>query len=870
MKRIIQSTLSLSLAAALFPAAMLPQAATAEIRHVKTSRDGGTAQGDGKSWNTASNDLQKMINESRSNDEVWVFAGIYKPKRTANEWNSINIPTSYPTTDGERNNAFVLKGGVKIYGGFTSPVPEGAVPEFGTTGRDGTSTLSGDLDDVPGISDGDAFHVVIAAGIGDGAEVEGPEISAATVLDGFTITGGNAGEANSGSIKVNGQTVGEDSGGGIINIYSSPVLTHLVISGNHARSNGGGMYNNSSSPTLINVLISGNSAAAGGGGIYNTGTSNATLINVTISGNNAATGGGIYNNDESSPGLTGTIVWGNSNTNVYNGGSLDPKYRYSLVQGINLAGKDNSLDGTGETNSPRFVHPIAPSSTPTADGDYRLQTTTRIIDKGDNDAYLEAFTPSLPGFDGKTDLAGDPRLYGDNIDLGAYECAPFRSISINPSADHVFDPATFGYTNQTPLTVTVTNTGNMPTGALTVKPGGKNASSFIISDNKTASGIDASYDGQTFKVAPAGGLGVGTYNATVTVGDGNDISSLNFGVRFTVDKATPALSDLNYTPPAAVTYNGQPQPFPITRKTAGIGDITVYYNGHTAVPVDAGTYTITVSIAANANYDAATLSFGSDYVINPITPTIDDLDFHIGNINYDGRPHPVDVAAVNGVEGLGDITVYYNGSTTPPVNRGTYAVTIDMAPGVNYGAVPGMALGLFTILDPPSPLVRFRVQIPAAEGMATHPPAGTYYVGGNTDFAFTLTLDAPSLDGTLPRIRTNRANVPAGSDLRITPNSDGSYTVIIIDILQHIDLTLSAPTDNESVADASLELYAAPGAIVVANSRPDAATLHVYSLTGALIRLTNVPPGTTRIPVTPGVYMVTDGSSFRRKTVVIR
>jgi hypothetical protein len=37
-----------------------------------------------------------------------------------------------------------------------------------------------------------------------------------------------------------------------------------------------------------------------------------------------------------------------------------------------------------------------------------------------------------------------------------------------------------------------------------------------------------------------------------------------------------------------------------------------------------------------------------------------------------------------------------------------------------------------------------------------------------------------------------------------------------------------------------------------------------------LVRLTTVPPGTTRLSVAPGIYIVTDGGAFRRKTAVTR
>jgi hypothetical protein len=987
MKRLIQSTFRLSLAAAILIAVMLPQTAAAIIRYVKPVASGS---GDGLSWDNASNNLQDMINKSNPNtdDEVWVFAGTYYPKYTADGWNGSDL------VEGEaRDRAFVLKAGVKIYGGFTDLAE--ILSAFGEESRTGTSTLSGDIDNVTGLSDGDAYHVVVIAGT---------DIDGETVLDGFTISGGNANGGINNPITVNGVgSIYKERGGGIYNQHSSPELTNLIISGNKAGSSqeglGGGIVirgvnkDNHSFPVLTNVVISGNTAALGGGigsqysspvlnrvdiseneadmygggiysgdsflaleevtisdntvkgpdgygggiynlgnsaiqrseielsnvtitnnkvidgygggianhkyassiltdviisgnyagvdgggiynvdhsfselenvlisgnsvlryggGIYNNESSYSNLTNVTISGNYAEfDGGGISNNDNASPSaVTNTIVWGNgtgdngNDPNVYNHlASNNSTYDHSLVGGVDLTG-----GGTGNfdgTTDPQFVSPIAPSPTPTTGGDYHLWTDSPLIGGGDGGVSLgvyEEFTT----------------YYGINL--------------LNPTGSHDFGQEFYNYAGQTPLTVNVKNTGNKPTGSLRVGLSGTNANSFVITANDVAGGISDRGGTKTFNVAPVNGLSVGTYSATVTVTVVGDPSkSQSFNVSFKVDKATPDAPDLNYTLPATVTYNGQPQPLSVTKKTASIGDITVKYDGNsTPVPVNAGEYVITVSIDANANYNAvASLSLGN-YTIARAVPTVADLDFSVKSINYDGRPHPVNVAAAKGVNGLGEITVYYNGSTTPPVDRGRYIVTIDIAPGLNYTAVTGLTLGSFSILEAPTPSVLYSVELPSAAGLATSPLAGTYYVYGGEDFTFRLTLAVPSLNGTLPQVQTNRTNVPAGSDLQITPNADGSYTVVILDILQHIKITLSTPMDNASVAAADLEVYAAPGAIAVANSRSDAATLHVYSLAGMLVRQTTVPPGTTRIAVPPGIYIVTDGGAFRRKAAVVR
>ncbi|MCH7849187.1 MAG: right-handed parallel beta-helix repeat-containing protein, partial [Planctomycetes bacterium] len=100
---------------------------------------------------------------------------------------------------------------------------------------------------------------------------EGPD----SVLEGFTITGGNS-----------------SSGGGMLNINSSPTVTNCTFNENDAARSGGGMYNDGSSPKVTNSTFSGNSAGfpdAFGGGMYNNGGS-PTVTNCTFAGNEAAVG----------------------------------------------------------------------------------------------------------------------------------------------------------------------------------------------------------------------------------------------------------------------------------------------------------------------------------------------------------------------------------------------------------------------------------------------------------------------------------------------------------------------------------------------------------------------------------------------------
>jgi hypothetical protein len=80
--------------------------------------------------------------------------------------------------------------------------------------------------------------------------VTGSETDATAVLDGFTITGGNA----------KNLWTENDEGGGIIIVEGSPTLRNCTFEMNLAL-NGGGMRCYRSSPTIINCIFRRNSAA---------------------------------------------------------------------------------------------------------------------------------------------------------------------------------------------------------------------------------------------------------------------------------------------------------------------------------------------------------------------------------------------------------------------------------------------------------------------------------------------------------------------------------------------------------------------------------------------------------------------------------
>ena len=128
----------------------------------------------------------------------------------------------------------------------------------------------------------------------------------------------------------------------------------------------------------------------------------------------------------------------------------------------------------------------------------------------------------------------DLSKFGESaVTVTATPPAPTFSIALDIGGTYSFPAATVGYGAQSPLSVTVTNTGNRETGALTAALSGTNAGSFTLSASSVSS---IAVDGSTsFDVVPNTGLAAGTYTATVTVSGGSGIAPQTFNVSFAVN-----------------------------------------------------------------------------------------------------------------------------------------------------------------------------------------------------------------------------------------------------------------------------------------------------------------------------------------------
>lgn len=417
----------------------------------------GAGTRSGNSWANATPSIEEAQSLAFThNAVVWVAAGTYYGDTTA-------------------ANAFTMKDGVNVYGGFAGDEPA----NYDLSLRDFMANET--------ILDGDSTRRVLN---------QPNDFNTKTVWDGFTIrngwTSGNGGGANllrrgvlnnsyisnntaffGGGIHAKSSVVSNCTiyhntatasnpytyslyGGGGLYVTSTTVY-NCKIDGNMSRYNGGGISvgastvyncqitnntarksgggveysggticscvvsNNkavesngggvSGSATIRNCLVSNNTSGYYGGGVYSAHVENSTIVRNSA----ASAGGGIYS--LSSAGLINSIVWGNEkNGSSDNIGGPGVTCTYSAVEG--------GYDGEGNIpldkciDSTLFVKPslMAGASDTTADVDWHLQQGSFCVNRGNNSAVTDSL-----------DLDGTARIKRDTVDMGCYESDYFSA-----------------------------------------------------------------------------------------------------------------------------------------------------------------------------------------------------------------------------------------------------------------------------------------------------------------------------------------------------------------------------------------------------------------------------------------------------------
>lgn len=402
----------------------------------------------GTSWDDAHTALQAALRGAGPRNELWVAGGTYTPVVPADPAN---------VTTAEREASFRITGdqdGLQVYGGFAGGETERAQRQ----GAANPTVLSGDIGGEGDASD-NSYHVVVFDG---GNAMRGDvdaNITAETVLDGVTITAGNANgnfpDLSGGGLYCDGSGT---NGAGAGNACS-PTLTDVQFIGNAARF-GGAIYSIASGGGASHMQIARasffeNDASESGGAIYFAGDNGsiATRVVNSVFVDNTASHIGFddgnagqqpqfihstftgaseqavdvfyYDTGQTPIQAINSVFWNNGPGGIAgsSGSVAEPDaavaVRYSIVEEARYT---TGTDGASNTQAnPRFADADAPLGPDgvfgTSDDGLRLQPTSPAI-------ALGTYAPFEPGGSAEqvtTDLTGQARRFGLFPDLGPYE-----------------------------------------------------------------------------------------------------------------------------------------------------------------------------------------------------------------------------------------------------------------------------------------------------------------------------------------------------------------------------------------------------------------------------------------------------------------
>jgi len=233
--------------------------------------------GNGESWATAINDLQIGIGKAAAArgaiTEVWVAAGTYRPDQGSND----------------RFRTFKPVQGVSIYGGFAGT--ETLLSQRNITTN--VCTLTGEIG-TAGSTD-NSLHVIDVT-----------DLDATAVLDGFTISGGNA----------NGPFP-HDAGGAMRSYCNSASIRNCTFTGNSATFTAGACLNYSAgNTTFTDCTFSGNTVTGDSAGAVRNDDSSPVFVGCTFSSNSAPHGGAVVNGNFSAPSFTNCDFTANTATHA--------------------------------------------------------------------------------------------------------------------------------------------------------------------------------------------------------------------------------------------------------------------------------------------------------------------------------------------------------------------------------------------------------------------------------------------------------------------------------------------------------------------------------------------------------------------------
>lgn len=393
----------------------------------------------GTSWSNAygANQVQEAINSATIGDEIWVSCGTFTP-------------------GSNRSISFSMRNGVSILGGFLGNETNLAQRDLSCGS---CSILSGEIGNQNSLLD-NSYHVISNQNLDETAIINGFQI-----INAYDERTPSTSEGLGGGIYNMGSGVGNMCGPKILNCIfrnnhsgfggaifnngfsagnSSPHIENCFFEENVAFQGGGAKDNfgldGNASPSIFNCVFLNNSAPIAGaiycwgGGV---GNSSPYILNSTFYGNQATNGdagaiicdnvdwNGIDFSGTSNITVKNSIFWGNSATmrgdQFFLKESSTFSASFSCIDTLNSSGLD-VISGSNFGNvfsNPLFLNPtMAEDCLFNTEDALHLVQNSPCINSGDNTTVISE------------DIAGNYRIYGENIDMGAYEMIGLNSILV--------------------------------------------------------------------------------------------------------------------------------------------------------------------------------------------------------------------------------------------------------------------------------------------------------------------------------------------------------------------------------------------------------------------------------------------------------
>ena len=386
-----------------------------KVRYVKEN-----ATGDGSSWANASGNLNEILSNSVSGDQIWVAKGTY----------------TAPSGDG-----FILKNNVDVYGCFEGYeeimyiIPDTLNKTILKSNGDGR-VLTQDEYFSPSnninwigltFTGGNADFAQTSRATGGGVFITGGGIKPIS-LQYCSIVNNIAGEKGiaGGIYMLDGYLLNSVIGyniasstekgeaGGVLAAAAKVINCQIIdnVASVNGIGYGGGCSGNGS---FLNCIITGNVASENGegygGGVHGGVYINCNLISNTASVNGVGYGGVSYlddNNVDISVSFRNSIMWNNYKTptqseDVYIKFSNNKSVKNCILQEASSFSGNNNIN-----NDPLFVD--------LSNSDYTLQNNSPAINSGNNIFYNTSLYNGYADFD----FLGSSRFVG-TIDIGANE-----------------------------------------------------------------------------------------------------------------------------------------------------------------------------------------------------------------------------------------------------------------------------------------------------------------------------------------------------------------------------------------------------------------------------------------------------------------